>query len=110
MSDILSNNPNEFLILLDAAIVGSVESDAVYVPTYREFTFQSFGTGGSSAVIQASIETEPANWVTIGTTLAAAGSLVKLSGLFVWLRVVKDAGTDPLTVMLRRGLIGGSAF
>lgn len=95
--------PDEFFLLLDDDEDASAESDAIHVRDRRLFTFAAFAESGSAtAEIQVCLEATPVNWLPL--TTVAKGAVKQVEGFFVWIRVVKSATSDPLSVQLLAGL------
>lgn len=98
--------PDEFRTLLDNSVTSSESSHYIFVADKRLLTFAAFaGSGAASAVISVSLEDTPTNWIPLATI--NKDEVKQFSGVFAWVKVVKNANTQPLTVQLRTGLVNG---
>lgn len=104
MAEILSSDSSEFFTLLNANTVADSISDHINVARQRHFTFQTYSASGTpSLTVQVSLQlTNPTRWADLGTM--SGNDLRQAEGQFSWIRVVRDAGVDPITCYLRRGM------
>jgi hypothetical protein len=88
-----------------------VYSDIFYCPGFRDFSFQTFGASGAATVeVEVSLEPEnPTHWFKAVDAIALNG-FDQFQGIVTWMRFKRDASTDPLTVICRRGLQEGDSW
>jgi hypothetical protein len=63
-------------------------------------------TAMASANVQFCLEVVPVHWTTLGAI--PAGNYAQVEGVFMWLRVMRDSGTEPCTCLMLRGMLDGS--
>ena len=106
-------DPN--LLLLDENVTADDASDpslATPMDRYRHFTFQAFSDDDPASAAELTVEMSldpdaPTHWTALGTL--AVGEVAQLEGTFNWLRVVRDATTDPISCrLLRANQVGGN--
>jgi len=91
----------------DANITTSDVSAAIWREGYGLHTIQIIIDGTASVDIQLSLVESPAegddaDWVKYGDSIAES-SMVPINQLFRWIRVKRDATTDPVTVHILSG-------